>query len=182
MKRTRIYWSGARINTNSLFCGGFFVRSGLVAFRQHLQNLARTKGILELNKVQMLVEQMGSGDGATMDPLGPQHHLHNLLEVSLAAQSHKNTPSSFTFKTSFSPSTVLTPCHQERKKKKNGHPGCCVTPGEAANCGLFTVSRPLGAWGLEPRLKWIQSLLKSPRLTQSSGWNYAGTKRQAHID
>ncbi|XP_030600860.1 serine/threonine-protein kinase SIK2 isoform X3 [Archocentrus centrarchus] len=53
---------------------------GLVAFRQHLQNLARTKGILELNKVQMLVEQMGSGDGATMDPLGPQHHLHNLLE------------------------------------------------------------------------------------------------------
>ncbi|CAF89515.1 unnamed protein product, partial [Tetraodon nigroviridis] len=24
--------------------------SGLVAFRQHLQNLARTKGILELNK------------------------------------------------------------------------------------------------------------------------------------
>uniref|UniRef100_A0A669F961 non-specific serine/threonine protein kinase n=1 Tax=Oreochromis niloticus TaxID=8128 RepID=A0A669F961_ORENI len=55
---------------------------GLVAFRQHLQNLARTKGILELNKVQLLVEQMGSGDGATMDPLGPQHHLHNLLEVS----------------------------------------------------------------------------------------------------
>uniref|UniRef100_A0AAQ5YVU2 non-specific serine/threonine protein kinase n=1 Tax=Amphiprion ocellaris TaxID=80972 RepID=A0AAQ5YVU2_AMPOC len=56
---------------------------GLVAFRQHLQNLARTKGILELNKVQMLVEQMGSGEGAAMGHLGPQHHLHNLLEVSL---------------------------------------------------------------------------------------------------
>eukprot|EP00064_Thunnus_orientalis_P017226 superscaffoldBa00003606_g17306 len=54
---------------------------GLVAFRQHLQNLARTKGILELNKVQMLVEQMGSGEGAAMGPLGPQHHLHNLLEL-----------------------------------------------------------------------------------------------------
>ncbi|XP_069004182.1 serine/threonine-protein kinase SIK2 isoform X3 [Embiotoca jacksoni] len=53
---------------------------GLVAFRQHLQNLARTKGILELNKVQMLVEQMGSGEGVAMGPLGPQHHLHNLLE------------------------------------------------------------------------------------------------------
>ncbi|XP_054884977.1 serine/threonine-protein kinase SIK2 isoform X1 [Poeciliopsis prolifica] len=53
---------------------------GLVAFRQHLQNLARTKGILELNKVQMLVEQMGSGDGAVSSLLGPQHHLHNLLE------------------------------------------------------------------------------------------------------
>ncbi|XP_066229426.1 serine/threonine-protein kinase SIK2 isoform X3 [Saccopteryx leptura] len=33
---------------------------GIVAFRQHLQNLARTKGILELNKVQLLHEQMGS--------------------------------------------------------------------------------------------------------------------------
>ncbi|XP_017284500.1 serine/threonine-protein kinase SIK2 isoform X2 [Kryptolebias marmoratus] len=53
---------------------------GLVAFRQHLQNLARTKGILELNKVQMLVEQMGSGEGAAGGPVGPQHHLHNLLE------------------------------------------------------------------------------------------------------
>ncbi|XP_015153558.2 serine/threonine-protein kinase SIK2 isoform X2 [Gallus gallus] len=33
---------------------------GIVAFRQHLQNLARTKGILELNKVQLLYEQMRS--------------------------------------------------------------------------------------------------------------------------
>ncbi|KAM8926939.1 serine/threonine-protein kinase SIK2 isoform 2-T2 [Pelodytes ibericus] len=32
---------------------------GIVAFRQHLQNLARTKGILELNKIQMFYEQMG---------------------------------------------------------------------------------------------------------------------------
>ena len=70
-----------KINSDSVF-SGFIVLSGLVAFRQHLQNLARTKGILELNKVQMLVEQMGSGEGAAMGPLGPQHHLHNLLEVS----------------------------------------------------------------------------------------------------
>ncbi|XP_041661605.1 serine/threonine-protein kinase SIK2 [Cheilinus undulatus] len=59
---------------------------GLVAFRQHLQHLARTKGILELNKVQMLVEQMGSGEGATIGPLGPQHHLHNLLEGEASKQ------------------------------------------------------------------------------------------------
>ncbi|XP_056230784.1 serine/threonine-protein kinase SIK2 isoform X2 [Seriola aureovittata] len=59
---------------------------GLVAFRQHLQNLARTKGILELNKVQMLVEQMGSGEGAVLGPLGPQHHLHNLLEGEASKQ------------------------------------------------------------------------------------------------
>lgn len=51
---------------------------------------------------------------------------------------------------SLSPSTILTPCWPE---KKNRHPGCCVTPGEAANCGLFTVSRPPGAWSLEPRPK-----------------------------
>ncbi|XP_034556765.1 serine/threonine-protein kinase SIK2 [Notolabrus celidotus] len=59
---------------------------GLVAFRQHLQHLARTKGILELNKVQMLVEQMGSGEGAAMGPLGPQHHLHNLMEGEASKQ------------------------------------------------------------------------------------------------
>ncbi|XP_077396608.1 serine/threonine-protein kinase SIK2 isoform X2 [Festucalex cinctus] len=64
---------------------------GLVAFRQHLQNLARTKGILELNKVQMLVEQMGSGDGAAMGPPGPQHHLHNLLETEATKQQEGPT-------------------------------------------------------------------------------------------
>ncbi|KAM4628301.1 serine/threonine-protein kinase SIK2 isoform 2-T2 [Polymixia lowei] len=62
---------------------------GLVAFRQHLQHLARTKGILELNKVQMLVEQMGSGEGAAMGALGQQHHLHNLLEGE-ASKQHEN--------------------------------------------------------------------------------------------
>ncbi|XP_044312224.1 serine/threonine-protein kinase SIK2 [Varanus komodoensis] len=40
---------------------------GIVAFRQHLQNLARTKGILELNKVQLLYEQMRSEEAP---PLG----------------------------------------------------------------------------------------------------------------
>ncbi|KAL8173596.1 UNVERIFIED_CONTAM: Serine/threonine-protein kinase sik2 [Gekko kuhli] len=39
---------------------------GIVAFRQHLQNLARTKGILELNKVQLLYEQMRSEDGPSL--------------------------------------------------------------------------------------------------------------------
>ncbi|XP_067910091.1 serine/threonine-protein kinase SIK2a isoform X2 [Heterodontus francisci] len=49
---------------------------GIVAFRQHLQNLARTKGILELNKVQMLYEQMGSDEDP--DAL-PATHLQGLL-------------------------------------------------------------------------------------------------------
>jgi serine/threonine-protein kinase SIK2 len=46
--------------------------AGIVAFRQHLQNLARTKGILELNKVQLLYEQMGSNADPTLTSTAPQ--------------------------------------------------------------------------------------------------------------
>uniref|UniRef100_A0A9J7YBY2 non-specific serine/threonine protein kinase n=1 Tax=Cyprinus carpio carpio TaxID=630221 RepID=A0A9J7YBY2_CYPCA len=53
---------------------------GLVAFRQHLQNLARTKGILELNKVY---EQMGSGETPSLGLLSPQAHPHDLLDPAL---------------------------------------------------------------------------------------------------
>ncbi|XP_076969093.1 serine/threonine-protein kinase SIK2 isoform X3 [Tamandua tetradactyla] len=45
---------------------------GIVAFRQHLQNLARTKGILELNKVQLLYEQIGSEADPNLVPAAPQ--------------------------------------------------------------------------------------------------------------
>ncbi|XP_006890829.1 PREDICTED: serine/threonine-protein kinase SIK2 [Elephantulus edwardii] len=45
---------------------------GIVAFRQHLQNLARTKGILELNKVQLLYEQMGSEADPSLASAVPQ--------------------------------------------------------------------------------------------------------------
>ncbi|KAF6334256.1 salt inducible kinase 2 [Rhinolophus ferrumequinum] len=45
---------------------------GIVAFRQHLQNLARTKGILELNKVQLLYEQIGPEADATLASATPQ--------------------------------------------------------------------------------------------------------------
>ncbi|KAJ8267068.1 hypothetical protein GJAV_G00137970 [Gymnothorax javanicus] len=51
---------------------------GLVAFRQHLQNLARTKGILELNKVQMLYEQMGAQEDPPILPTGPHPYLLDL--------------------------------------------------------------------------------------------------------
>uniref|UniRef100_A0A8D0E8A6 non-specific serine/threonine protein kinase n=1 Tax=Salvator merianae TaxID=96440 RepID=A0A8D0E8A6_SALMN len=49
---------------------------GIVAFRQHLQNLARTKGILELNKVQLLYEQMRSEDEPAVVSTAP--HLQDL--------------------------------------------------------------------------------------------------------
>ncbi|XP_060229712.1 serine/threonine-protein kinase SIK2 isoform X2 [Meriones unguiculatus] len=45
---------------------------GIVAFRQHLQNLARTKGILELNKVQLLYEQIGSEVDSNLTATAPQ--------------------------------------------------------------------------------------------------------------
>ncbi|XP_074160391.1 serine/threonine-protein kinase SIK2 isoform X2 [Sminthopsis crassicaudata] len=61
---------------------------GLVAFRQHLQNLARTKGILELNKVQLLYEQMGSEAEPNLASASPQ--LQDL--VSSASQEEAIQP------------------------------------------------------------------------------------------
>ena len=52
-----------------------FCAPGLVAFRQHLQNLARTKGILELNKVQLLYEQMGTQEDPSLPPASPHPYL-----------------------------------------------------------------------------------------------------------
>ncbi|XP_060642926.2 serine/threonine-protein kinase SIK2 [Anolis sagrei] len=49
---------------------------GIVAFRQHLQNLARTKGILELNKVQLFYEQMRTEDATALG--GPSSQLQDL--------------------------------------------------------------------------------------------------------
>ncbi|XP_035241289.1 serine/threonine-protein kinase SIK2 [Anguilla anguilla] len=59
---------------------------GLVAFRQHLQNLARTKGILELNKAQMLYEQMGSGEDPGLYPPDTHPHLYDLLDPLLQGE------------------------------------------------------------------------------------------------
>ncbi|XP_075765539.1 serine/threonine-protein kinase SIK2 isoform X2 [Pelodiscus sinensis] len=58
---------------------------GIVAFRQHLQNLARTKGILELNKVQLLYGQMGSEEEHNLTSAAP--HLQNLEEASQQQES-----------------------------------------------------------------------------------------------
>lgn len=96
------------------------------------------------------------------------------------AQTHTHTVPSLS-KPVVTFSLIYCPDPVSPKKKKT-HPGCCVTPGEAANCGLFTVSCPPGAWSLEPWLKRIQPLLQSARRTHSSGWNCIDTKRQAHID
>lgn len=64
------------------------VSLGMVAFRQHLQNLARAKGILELNKVY---EQMGSGENPSLGLLNPQTHPHNPLDPLLQVSPDSST-------------------------------------------------------------------------------------------
>lgn len=76
--------------------------SGLVAFRQHLQNLARTKGILELNK--QMYEQMGSGeDPSSMRTLGPHANLQNLLDPKLQVSTGSTVTESETPPSSTTP-------------------------------------------------------------------------------
>ncbi|XP_042738547.1 serine/threonine-protein kinase SIK2 isoform X4 [Lagopus leucura] len=64
---------------------------GIVAFRQHLQNLARTKGILELNKVQLLYEQMRSEEEPLLPSAAPQ--LQDLATSSAQVAGNRNVKS-----------------------------------------------------------------------------------------
>ncbi|KAM9370013.1 serine/threonine-protein kinase SIK2 [Phaethornis superciliosus] len=69
---------------------------GIVAFRQHLQNLARTKGILELNKVQMLYEQMGSEEEPSLSSTATQlQDLINSPPQEEASQQQQEAGSAF---------------------------------------------------------------------------------------
>nr|XP_009940585.1 PREDICTED: serine/threonine-protein kinase SIK2 [Opisthocomus hoazin] len=69
---------------------------GIVAFRQHLQNLARTKGILELNKVQLLYEQMGTDEESSLTSTATQlQDLINNPPQEEASQQHQEAASAF---------------------------------------------------------------------------------------
>ncbi|XP_033925493.1 serine/threonine-protein kinase SIK2 [Melopsittacus undulatus] len=69
---------------------------GIVAFRQHLQNLARTKGILELNKVQLLYEQMGSEEESSLTSTATQlQDLINSPSQEEGSQQQQETASAF---------------------------------------------------------------------------------------
>ncbi|KAI4880394.1 hypothetical protein NFI96_018696 [Prochilodus magdalenae] len=101
---------------------------GLVAFRQHLQNLARTKGILELNKVY---EQMGSGENPSLGPLSPQTHPHDLLDPLLQGEGgHQHSMGLYTG----GPQALLSrrqslepqyPSHRIPKPTLMANPGSC---------------------------------------------------------
>ncbi|XP_048045991.1 serine/threonine-protein kinase SIK2a isoform X1 [Megalobrama amblycephala] len=67
---------------------------GLVAFRQHLQNLARTKGFLELNKAQIV---LGDGGGGGQPTISPQDYPFSHQGEGRQCLSGKDT-SSFTGK------------------------------------------------------------------------------------
>lgn len=107
---------------------------------------------------------------------------------------HSNPFKTFLFPIPFSASVpqLSSPHDHQKKQNKNGHPGCCVTPGEAANWLVYCLP---SHWGLEPRPKWMQPLLNSVRLNHSSDWHSIGpsnnharrwaniyTKRYTHID
>ncbi|NXB74335.1 SIK2 kinase, partial [Donacobius atricapilla] len=69
---------------------------GIVAFRQHLQNLARTKGILELNKVQLLYEQMGSEEEPALTSAATQlQDLINSPAQQQQQQQQQEAPAAF---------------------------------------------------------------------------------------
>ncbi|XP_039206517.1 serine/threonine-protein kinase SIK2 isoform X2 [Crotalus tigris] len=74
---------------------------GIVAFRQHLQNLARTKGILELNKVQMLYDQMRSEDEPSLESASP--HLPDLEGGSQQEEASSPQEAASTFPSSLHP-------------------------------------------------------------------------------
>ncbi|XP_060036069.1 serine/threonine-protein kinase SIK2 [Erinaceus europaeus] len=66
---------------------------GIVAFRQHLQNLARTKGILELNKVQLLYEQIGPEADPDLVSASPQlQDLHSSCPQEEVSQQQDSVP------------------------------------------------------------------------------------------
>ncbi|XP_008635240.1 PREDICTED: serine/threonine-protein kinase SIK2 [Corvus brachyrhynchos] len=70
---------------------------GIVAFRQHLQNLARTKGILELNKVQLLYEQMGSEEEPSLTSAATQLQdlINSPAQEEGSQQQQQEAPSAF---------------------------------------------------------------------------------------
>ncbi|XP_048824244.1 serine/threonine-protein kinase SIK2 isoform X1 [Lagopus muta] len=81
---------------------------GIVAFRQHLQNLARTKGILELNKVQLLYEQMRSEEEPLLPSAAPQ--LQDLATSSAQEERPQQQEAAATF-----PSGAHTPVLSRRQ-------------------------------------------------------------------
>ncbi|KAK3560919.1 hypothetical protein QTP86_023112 [Hemibagrus guttatus] len=101
---------------------------GIVAFRQHLQNLARAKGILELNKVY---EHMGSGGNPSLGPLNPQTHPHNPLDPLLQGGGcHQHDMALYSGGPSLTRRQSLEPqypSHSHRMPKANlmASPGSC---------------------------------------------------------
>ncbi|KAL0973018.1 hypothetical protein UPYG_G00197810 [Umbra pygmaea] len=114
---------------------------GLVAFRQHLQNLARTKGILELNK--QMYEQMGpGGDSSSMWAQGPHTHLQSLLSHMLPGEVSKDDDNAALYHSGTQPllarrQSLETQYLTHRLQKAGGMVN--VSP---ASCQLFCKDNP----------------------------------------
>ncbi|XP_028977324.1 serine/threonine-protein kinase SIK2 [Esox lucius] len=114
---------------------------GLVAFRQHLQNLARTKGILELNK--QMYEQMGSGeDPSSMGVHGTHAPLQNLLNPMLQGEASKHDDNLALYQGGAQPllsrrQSLETQYLTHRLQKSGG-----MTNVSPASCQLFCKENP----------------------------------------
>ncbi|XP_027029737.1 serine/threonine-protein kinase SIK2 isoform X2 [Tachysurus fulvidraco] len=107
---------------------------GIVAFRQHLQNLARAKGILELNKVY---EQMCSGENPSLGLLNPQTHAHNPLDPLLQGGGcHQHDMALFSGGPSLTRRQSLEPQYPTHRMPK---PNLMASPG---SCHMFCKETP----------------------------------------
>ncbi|XP_018598323.2 serine/threonine-protein kinase SIK2-like [Scleropages formosus] len=113
---------------------------GLVAFRQHLQNLARTKGILELNKVQMLYQQMGSGEDPLAHPQGL--HLQEFLDPMLQSDTSQQLDSVAMFNAGVPPSLLSRRQSLETQYLAHRLQKANVMVSGPSNCQMFCKEAP----------------------------------------
>ncbi|KAJ8256951.1 hypothetical protein COCON_G00191030 [Conger conger] len=117
---------------------------GLVAFRQHLQNLARTKGILELNKAQMLYEQMGSDQDPALYPPDAHAHLYDFLDPLLQGEEGQHQDGLAVF--SAGAHTPLLSRRQSLETQYLSHrmqkASLMVSPPAAARCSVRSPPAP----------------------------------------
>nr|XP_023682015.1 serine/threonine-protein kinase SIK2-like isoform X2 [Paramormyrops kingsleyae] len=112
---------------------------GLVAFRQHLQNLARTKGILELNKVQMLYQQMGSGE-EVLNMHGP--FPQELLDPSLLGDASQQLDGMALFPAEAPPSTMSRRQSLETQYLAQRLQKASIMANSPSSCQMFCKEAP----------------------------------------
>ncbi|XP_036392519.1 serine/threonine-protein kinase SIK2 [Megalops cyprinoides] len=115
---------------------------GLVAFRQHLQNLARTKGILELNKAQLLYEQVGSGDEPPLLPHSPHPYLQDLLDPLLQGEGSQQQDGVAMFHSGAAPPLLARRQSLETQYLSNRLQKAGLMANSPSSCQMFCKETP----------------------------------------